>query len=298
MGQIIRAQSGVCAEASLHGLVLLLHVVSEDVAKIRHKLARYPEQVGSLEDRFSESMLSVVLAIGEPYWDVLSPDERPDALKSIPDYARSEHPLPITPYDIAIVIRSDRVDANYLAGLHLVQWLGDLVTLAEQNQPFRCLDGRDLFGFKYTNESIAGAMRRQRALITEENDPTFAGGSHFWLLQSKLDVQRFHLLTQAEQERIMGREKVSGRRLKTTQSATHADKTAGDIWRLHMPYGSLLRPQEVSLLFSNQVNLLDLWIRNRFLADDDGQSDPLLEYVHVEHASAYFIPALNWFNRL
>ncbi|RUO37479.1 hypothetical protein CWE13_05840 [Aliidiomarina shirensis] len=298
MGQLIRSQSGICAEASLHGLVMLLHVTSEDVAAVRRKLASFGEQSSQLEDRFSESMLSIVLAIGEPYWDVISPDARPDALKTIPDYIRSEHPLPVTPFDMAIVVRSDRADANYLTGLQLLHWLGDLVTLAEQTTPFRCLDGRDLFGFKYTNETLAGAMRRKLALISEEQDPEFSGGSYFWLLQSQLDVRRFNKLTQAEQERIMGREKTSGRRMKTTNGATHASKTEGDIWRLHMPYGALQRPQEVSFLFSNQVSLLDQWIRNRFIAGEDGLSDPLLDYVNIEHSSAYFVPALNWFNSL
>ena len=298
MGQLIRAQAGVCAEASLHALVMLMHVTSEDVRKIRQKLAQFPMQSTQLADRFSEALLTITLGVGEPYWDVLAPQSRPQGLKNIPDYVCSEHPLPVTPFDLVMVIRSDRADANYLAGLQLLHWLDDVVVLAEQHAPFRCLDGRDLFGFKYMNEQMAGPTRRERTLISAAHDPEFAGGSFFWLFFSKQDVQRFSALTQAEQERIMGRDKLSGRIIKSNKEPSHADKTAGDLWRLHMPFGGLQRPQEMSLLFANQADVLDSWIRNRFMIDEKGLADPLLEFENVEHASAYFAPPLQWLDQL
>jgi|SRR5690554_163987 len=297
MAQPIRPQTGVCAEASLHGLVLLLHVTSEQPEKVRRRLAEFADYAHKFEERFSESLLSIVLAVGEPYWDVLSPDSRPDGLKTIPEFSKSEHSLPITPFDLAIVIRSDRFDANYAAGLELLNWLGDLVELAEEYTPFRYLDGRDLFGFKYTNEHMGGPHRRELALVSAEQDPEFAGGSFLWLQLSKLALQKFQRLSTAEQEKVMGRERANARLLKTAK-ATHAEKTQDELWRLHMPYGSLQRPHELSLLFAGQVDLLDQWLRKRLEQGEDGESDPLLDYVLIEHCSAYFVPALNWWRQL
>lgn len=297
MAQPQRAQTGVCAEASLHGLLLLLNVTSEQPDKVRRRLAEFPEFAERFEARFSEALLSTVLAIGEPYWDVLSPDSRPDGLKALPEFSKSEHSLPITPFDLAIVIRSDRFDANYAAGLELLQWLGDLVELAEEYAPFRFLDGRDLFGFKYTNEHVAGPRRRELALINAEQDPEFAGGSFLWVQLSKLARPKFQQLTVAEQEKIMGRERANARLMKTAK-ATHAEKTDGELWRLHMPFGSLQRPHELSLLFAADIEMLDRWMRKRFEADEEGATDPLLEFIQLEHCSAYFVPALSWWSQL
>lgn len=297
MAQPLRAQSGVCAEASLHGLLLLLNVTSEQPDKVRRRLAEFPAHVERFEARFSEALLSMVLAVGEPYWDVLSSDSRPDGLKALPEFSKSEHSLPVTPFDLAIIIRSDRYDANYAAGLELLHWLGDLVELAEEYTPFRYLDGRDLFGFKYANEHVTGPRRRELALIGAEQDPEFAGGSFLWLQLSKLARQKFQQLTVAEQEKIMGRERANAQLMKTAK-ATHAEKTDSELWRLHMPFGSLQRPHELSLLFAADPAMLDRWMRNRFEADEDGATDPLLDFVQLEHCSAYFVPALNWWSHL
>lgn len=298
MAHVVKAQPGICAEPSLHALVVLLHITSEDVRKVRQTLALFPQHSEQLANRFSEALLTCTLGVGEPYWDVLSPNSRPEGLKNIPDYIRSEHPLPVTPFDLVLVIRSDRMDANYLAGLQLVHWLNGVAEVAEQHRPFRCLDGRDLFGFRYMNEQIPGPIRRERSLISAEHDPDFAGGSFFWLLLSRLAVQRFGELTVAEQERIVGRDKVSGKPIQSLKQVSHTSKTAGDLWRLHMPFGDLKRSQEFSLLFSNQVAVLDEWIRQRFTASDEQPADPRLHYENIEHASAYFAPPLQWFQQL
>ena len=64
-----REQLGICAEANLHGMVLLMNAMDGHQAAIRLQLARLPALVQRLSDQFSESNLSAVVAVGVGYWD-------------------------------------------------------------------------------------------------------------------------------------------------------------------------------------------------------------------------------------
>ncbi|TRW50368.1 Dyp-type peroxidase [Aliidiomarina halalkaliphila] len=297
MAVLHRPQSGIYAEPSLHGLFVFMHIDSDDVAGVRACLASLPEHIKHWQGYFSEALLSVVVGIGEAYWDVLSPDSRPDGLHGVPDFTRSEHPCPATPYDFVLIVRSDRVDANYATARALQEVLTGVAVLAQETVSFRYLDGRDWLGFKVNPDMPHGGQRRELALVRSDDDPEFEDGSFLWIQQSRAEVARFSRLTNAEQERLMGRERSSGQRLKTAKQS-HAEKNLGEVWSQRMLLTNLRHQGEIAFSFARSMNALQDWMTRRFLPDADGLCDPLLDYQQVEHNSVYFVPSERWLQGL
>ncbi|MCC5855735.1 MAG: Dyp-type peroxidase [Idiomarina sp.] len=299
-----RPQEGICAEPSIHAWVLLLDVVSDDVETLRERLSRFPQFTDGLAGRFSESQLSCVVAIGEPYWDILA-SQRPRELQPMPSLPHSEYSFPDKPADIALIFRADRMDANYFAGRVMLEWLGELVSLNEEIHGFRYLDGRDLFGFRLDPEMPHGTKRREMAWIDAGDDTDFAGGSYLWLQRYQVDLRRWEKLSVEAQRDIMGREKVSGKRWPVDRP-THADKTsiplfsddALALWRVQMPEASMQHSGELGLHWSRSLQDLTRFMTQRFVADEDGFADPLLDYATVSRNGVFFAPSRTWLEQL
>src|SRR5690606_40895521 len=117
-------QTGVYAEPNLHGITILLNVMTDDVEVMQRKIARIPQLLDGLEQRFSEAMLNGLVAIGSDYWDVLYPEVRPLQLSGFPDCSDGDRQTPRESADLLMSIRSDRFDVNFLAARTLLEWLG------------------------------------------------------------------------------------------------------------------------------------------------------------------------------
>ena len=104
-----REQFGICAEPSLHGYYLLFNVLDDKNAHIRMALSRLPALFDKYADRFSESNLTGVVAIGASYWDELVPANRPELLKSFSAMSCDDRIAPSTNYDLYIEIRSELI---------------------------------------------------------------------------------------------------------------------------------------------------------------------------------------------
>lgn len=142
-----RSQGGIYAEPNLHGITLLLNVMTDDAAVMRRKLARLPTIISGLDERFSESNLNGCVAVGADYWDLLYSQQRPLQLSSFPDLRDGDRLAPRQPVDLLVCVRADRFDVCFQTARTILEWLGHDVELLEQLHNFRFMDGRDLFGF-------------------------------------------------------------------------------------------------------------------------------------------------------
>lgn len=170
------AQTGIYAEPNLHGVTLLLNVMTDDIAHIGRKVARIPSLLNDLDLRFSESNLNGFIAIGSDYWDVLYPNSRPLQLAGFPELSDGDRQAPRESADLLLCIRSDRFDVNFQAARTLMEWLGHDVELIEQVNTFRYMDGRDLLGFIDAPDNPRGMRRREVSVV--QDDPVFKGGSY------------------------------------------------------------------------------------------------------------------------
>ncbi|MGM0525262.1 MAG: Dyp-type peroxidase [Pseudomonadota bacterium] len=304
---MLKAQSGVCAEPNLHGLTLFCNVMTDDVDSMRRKLARIPTIITELDDRFSESMLNGFVAIGADYWDVIYPETKPVYLHRFPELQQADREAPRQPFDLLLQIRSDRFDANYLAGRTLVEWLGYDIEVVDQLRTFRYLDGRDLTGFIDAPDNPKGLRKRAVALLDKEQDQEFAGGSYLLLQKFRHDLRHWDHLGGDKQQQIMGRDKVTGERLPEAEieGVTHASKTrliSDDeqpipLLRQNMPWGDLREQGLLALYFSQQPKAVIDWLKQRYYEDEQGNYDPLLDYTQAVTNASFFVPSPDFLNQ-
>lgn len=298
---VARPQSGVCAESSLHGLVLLCQLRNSHIASLRLKLAKMPSLAKSLDNRFSESLLSVVTAVGTRGWERLGCGAKPPGLGAFPRFANSLHGFAQQQFDLVFIIRSDRVDANFFAGRVLLEWFADDLELAGEYNLFHYLDNRTLLGFRCVAAAAHGRKRELVSLVEAPENPSWHRGAHLFLQHYLLDVERWQGLSVEQQEQVVGRRKMNGERLATTLPS-HADKTEQGthprvVWQ-QMPSASMRSQGHVDLLWSHDVEALTGFLRTRAEEDEDGFSDPLLEYQSNTLSGAFFAPPEHWFTSL
>lgn len=303
----MKAQSGVCAEPNLHGLTLFCNVMTDDVDSVRRKLARVPAIIAELDDRFSESMLNGFVAIGADYWDVVYPERKPIYLHRFPELQQADREAPRQPVDLLLQIRSDRFDANYLAGRAVLGWLGYDIEVVEQLRTFRYLDGRDLSGFIDAPDNPRGLRKRNVALLDAAAEPEFADGSYLLLQKFRHDLRHWDELGSARQEQLMGRDKVTGERLPEAdiEGVTHASKTrlVDDqeqpipLFRQNMPWGDLREQGLLALYFTQHPKAVTQWLKQRYYEDEQGHYDPLLDYTQAVNNASFFVPSVAFLNR-
>ncbi|QOL26629.1 Dyp-type peroxidase [Thalassotalea sp. LPB0316] len=303
-----REQFGICAEPSLHGYYLLFNVVDDDNAYLRQALSRMPELFDNYADRFSEANLTGVIAIGSGYWDELHPEARPNQLTSFPSMDNEDRIAPSTSFDLYIEIRSDRADVNHIVSSKVCELLGSSVELIEQVRGFRFLDGRDLTGFVDGTENPKGFHRREVALVSNEQDETFAGGSYLHIQRYRHNMKLWQTIETKEQEDVIGRTKMDN--IEHTADEIHPcahikrvnlkddEGKSMEILRQSMPYGDMKVQGLFFVSYCNNPNHFKLMLEKMVHCDGEGHFDHLLQFTQAETGCAFFAPSLNFLKSL
>lgn len=299
-----REQLGVCAEPNLHGLLLLMNALDGHETYIRQVLGRIPGLMQQLAEQFSEANLNAVIAIGPGYWDALYPHVRPDDFEPFSALMVDDLAMPAVTYDVLLKIRADRYDVLHLAVQQCYQLLMPNLELVEQTHCFRFLDGRDLTGFIDQPTRPRGRKKRELALVSETTQPELAQGSYVNYQRYRLDLPRWQLLTQQQQESIIGQRKLDGQQLPMAQLSdqSHAVRAAvadiyGEYYPLvfqNMPFGQLKSQGLVILACSAEPTAYLSWLHRR-LGDSGTQNyDLLLDYVQADSSAAFFAPSISF----
>lgn len=299
-----REQFGVCAEPNLHGYYLLFNVIDDNNRYIRQALASLPELFDHYADRFSESNLTGVIAIGATYWDELSPNGRPKELKPFSAMACDDRFAPAMSYDLYIEIRSDRADVNHIVSEKVCSLLGDSVELIEQVRSFRYLDGRDLTGFVDGTENPQGQHRRKVALVSDDQDQAFAAGSYLHIQRYRHNMRLWNTLEQKEQEDTIGRTKIDNVEYASEDKPATAhikrvnlkdeDGNSIEILRQSMPYGDVKHQGLFFVSYCHSAKPFELMLKAMVHSDEHGHFDRLLKYTQAETGAAFFAPSLNF----
>ena len=303
-----REQFGICAEPSLHGYYLLFNALDDKNAFIRQALSRLPALLDDYADRFSEANLTGVVGIGSNYWDDFYPEVRPKLLAPFPSMSCEDRVAPGGAYDLYIEIRGDRADVNHIVSDKVCQLFGDSVELVEQVRSFRYLDGRDLTGFVDGTENPKGLHRREVALVSEQDDENFTGGSYLHIQRYRHNLNLWNTLAQGEQEDIFGRTKIENIEYEDAQKplTAHTKRSnlkdeAGksiEIVRQSMPYGEMKMQGLFFVSYCNTPKSFELMIHSMIFGDQQGNYDHLLDFTQAETGAAFFVPSLNFLTGL
>jgi len=298
-----REQFGICAEPSLHGYYLLFNVLDDKNAHIRQALSRLPALFDKYADRFSESNLTGVVAIGTNYWDELSPNHRPLLLRSFSSVAFDDRVAPSTNYDLYIEVRSDRADVNHIVAGKVCALLADSVELIEQVRGFRFLDGRDLTGFVDGTENPQGRHRRKVALVNEDDDKLFSSGSYLHIQRYRHNLNLWNTLKVKEQEDVFARTKIDNEEYSTENKlpTSHIKRAsikdelgnAVEIVRQSMPYGDMKLQGLFFVSYCHSPLPFENMLKSMIEGDGHGNFDHMLKYTQAETGAAFFAPSLN-----
>lgn len=292
-----KAQSGVCAQASLHGLHLFFNVLDARDSAVIKKLVEVTKLQHAFDERFSEAMVSSFVAIGAQYWSDLYPDAKPTGLSSVTYTPSSAHHFASTPYDLFLQIRSDRADVNHLFAQQVLSLLAPDVELVERVSCFRFLDGRDLNGFLLHPDAPVGRAKQQIALVGDE-DPAFSGGSFINVMRFTHHLAAWSKLSVHEQEQVMGRTQASNELIMPLSPDSHAVRTElkdeqGRALLLNqgMPFAGMSKQGLLQVTCANSAQAFMDVVTSQF-GDANGY-DLWLDYTNADLNSAYFAPSVD-----
>ncbi|GGZ52359.1 Dyp-type peroxidase [Paraglaciecola chathamensis] len=296
-------QKGICAEASLHALYLLLNVNDDDDHAMRVKIAQIVDLIAHYDEEYYEAMVTGVVAIGSSYWHEVYPGLIPVELAPFPDVQCDDRSAPVAPCDLFIQIRADRADVCHALAMEIMRLLGNHVDLIEDIRGFRYLDGRDLTGFIYADDNPKG-MQKLDITLVGELDPDFAGGSYLHVQRYRHNIAKWEQLSTYQQEYIMGRKKSDNSPLSDTFKSprSHYDCTqvtdtqnqAMRLLRQSMPYGDMHVQGLFFVSCARSPKPFEHMLRSMLMNDENGEYDRFLDFTSAETGAAFFAPSLTF----
>lgn len=247
-----------------------------------------------------DGQLSCVLGIGSDAWDLLFGAPRPAELHPFREIRSGPRCAVSTPGDLLLHIRACRMDLCFELALQIVQQLGEAAEPVDEVQGFRYFDDRDLLGFVDGTENPTGNEAAQAILIGSE-DPQFAGGSYVIVQKYLHDLERWNQLPTEEQEKIIGRRKLSDIELDEATKPSYAhnaltsiveDGKEVKIVRANMPFGSIAQGQFGTYFigYSRSPRTIERMLENMFIGSPPGNYDRLLDVSRAVTGSLFFVP--------
>ena len=297
----------VVAEPSAAGIFLVLLIAPGREPDVRDGLAEVGGIRRSVGFRVPEAQLGCVVGLGSDAWDRLYPGlPRPSALHRLPVYDGPVHSAPSTPGDVLFHIRAQRMDLCFELAQRLTEHLGDAATVIDEVHGFRSFDERDLLGFVDGTENPEGEGAFDAVLVTEEQDPGFAGFSYVVVQKYMHDLTAWDALTIEEQERVIGRTKLSD--LEMSDDVKPPDSHIAlnviedergeeqDILRFNLPFGAV-GTREFGTYFIGYVNdpaVIEQMLENMFHGTVDAAYDRILDFSTAVTGNLFVVPTVDW----
>jgi putative iron-dependent peroxidase len=281
-------------------LVLTVNRASED--DVRDLLADVSGLKRSVGFRIPEAELTCVVGLGAELWDRLFGEPRPAGLHPLPEFAGTKHRAVSTPGDILFHIRAHRLDLCFELAERVMNRLSRHTRVVDEVHGFRSFDERDLLGFVDGTENPEGAAAVDAVLIGDE-DAAFAGGSYVIVQKYLHDLDAWDALAVEEQERAIGREKLSDVELDddTKPANSHvalttivdADGEERQIVRFNMPFGRV-GVREFGTYFIGYARapvVIEQMLENMFVGKPRGNHDRILDFSRAVTGNLFFVPS-------
>jgi putative iron-dependent peroxidase len=176
--------------------------------------------------------------------------------------------------------------------------LGGAVSTVDEVHGFNYFDDRDLIGFVDGTENPVdqGAIN---ATIIGEEDAAFAGGSYVIVQKYLHDLERWNELPFAEQERIIGRTKLSDIELDDATKPSYAHNALTtiiengeqlEIVRDNMPFGDLGKGEFGTYFigYARSSRRIEQMLENMFIGRPPGNYDRLLDFSRAVTGALFF----------
>lgn len=299
------APQPVLSPLTTAAVFLVVTVDPEGVPAARQLLADLPGLQRSFGFGRPDARLSCVAGIGSEAWDRLFGGPRPAELHTFPELVGATHRAVSTPGDLLFHIRAGRQDLCFGLAAEIMDRLRGSVTVRDEVQGFSYLDMRDLLGFVDGTENPVGPAAGAAVLVGAE-DPDFVGGSYVVVQKYLHAMSAWNALPVEEQERVIGRRKLSNVELDQPGShvalntITDPDGTERQILRDNMPFGSPGKGEFGTYFigYSRTPDVTERMLRNMFLGAPPAGHDRILDFSTAMTGTLFFVPTTDFLDDL
>jgi putative iron-dependent peroxidase len=289
-------------------LVVSIKPDRESYATVRSLCADLPGIFRAIDFRRIEGGLSCVAGFGSEAWGKLFGNPRPAELHPFCEIRSGGRHAVSTPADVLFHIRARGMDMCFELVTQIVERIRGAVSAVDETHGFRYFDDRDLLGFVDGVENPRGGAALGAALVAGE-DPDFAGGSYVIIQKYLHDMSRWNALPTEEQERIIGRKKLSDIELSDAvkpPSAHTALTTIVEngkevkILRDNMPFGKPGHGEFGTYFigYSRSPRTTEQMLENMFIGRPPGCYDRLLDFSRAVTGSLFFAPSATFLENL
>jgi putative iron-dependent peroxidase len=262
----------------------------------------------AVDFRRIEAALSCVVAFGSDAWDRIFGKPRPGELHPFRELGSGERHAVSTPADMLFHIRAREMDLCFELVTQIMERIGTAVSSVDETHGFRYFDDRDLLGFVDGTENPRGKAAFDAALVGGE-DSAFAGGSYVIIQKYLHDLGKWNALSTEEQERIIGRRKLSDIELSDAVKPTSAhnalttiveDRKEVKILRDNMPFGSAGHGEFGTYFigYSRSPRTTEQMLENMFVGRPPGNYDRILDFSRALTGSLLFAPSASFLENL
>jgi porphyrinogen peroxidase len=245
--------------------------------------------------------LSCVTGLGEQAWDRLAGLPRPAGLHPFREFRAGERHAVATPGDLLFHIRAARMDLCFELATQITARLPGMASIVDEVHGFSYFDERDLLGFVDGTENPTGPDASRAAIIGPE-EPAYVGGSYVIVQKYVHDVDGWNALPVEEQEKIIGRTKLSDIELDDEVKPTSAhnalttiivDGEEVDIVRDNMPFGQVGAGEYGTYFigYARSSATTEQMLQNMFIGSPPGNYDRILDFSTAVTGSLFFVPS-------
>jgi putative iron-dependent peroxidase len=183
--------------------------------------------------------------------------------------------------------------------------LDGCVTVVDETHGFKYFDMRDLLGFVDGTENPVGRAAAAAVTVGGE-DPLFAGSSYVLVQKYVHDLAAWNALPVEEQERVIGRTKLSNVELPdevkpsnshvALNTITAPDGEERKVLRNNMPFGTVGTHEfgTYYIAYASTPAVTEEMLEHMFIGDPPGNYDRILDFSTPVTGTLFFVPTADF----
>jgi putative iron-dependent peroxidase len=255
--------------------------------------------------RAPDDGLTCVVGVGSALWDRLFGMPRPVGLHPFRELVGTRHTAISTPGDLLFHIRARHMDLCFELAGQLMNRLGGSAEVVDEVHGFRYFDERDLMGFVDGTENPTG-QAAVAAVVVGDEDPGFAGSSYVMVQKYVHDLAAWSALPVEEQERVVGRTKLSDIELPDDLKPANShvalntiideDGEERQIVRDNMPFGTIGTGESGTYYigYARSPDVFEQMLTNMFIGKPPGNVDRILDFSTALTGTLFFVPSADF----
>jgi porphyrinogen peroxidase len=282
-------------------LVVVVNQGQDSADTVRELCGDLASLIRAVGFRGTEDYLTCVAGISASAWDRLTRLARPAGLHPFVELRSGPRYAPATPGDLLFHIRAARMDLCFELATQIMARLQGAVSVADEVHGFRYFEHRDLLGFVDGTENPDGRLAFDSVIIGDE-EPAYAGGSYVIVQKYLHDLDTWNAMPTEQQERVIGRTKLSDIEFPDDVKAPYAHNalntitengTEVKIVRDNMPFGSVGAGEYGTYFigYSRSPAVTEQMLRNMFIGLPEGNYDRILDVSRAVTGGLFFVPS-------